>query len=62
MLLLKIIWLYAISTRVIAIPSREDIKIIGSNACQPNQAPNAANSLKSPWPRPSFPVMILNNQ
>ena len=32
------------------------------SACQPSQAPNAASSLKSPYPMPSLPVTSLNNQ
>ena len=40
---------------------QEKINISGS-ACQPNQAPKAANNLKSPWPIPSLPVSNLNSQ
>ena len=29
-------------------PMTEAIRMMGTSACQPNQAPSAANSLKSP--------------
>ena len=36
--------------------------MMGSNMRQPNQAPKAANSLKSPYPMPSFFMMSLKIQ
>ena len=36
--------------------------MIGTKASQPNQAPKAANSLKSPYPIPSLPVANLKPQ
>ena len=35
----------------------EENKIINGNACHPSHAPNIANSLKSPYPMPSFLVI-----
>ena len=35
--------------------------MMGSSICQPIQAPSAANSLKSPYPMPSLPVMQLED-
>ncbi len=38
-------------------PDTEAIRTTVIRACQPNQAPKAASSLKSPWPIPSLPVI-----
>ena len=43
-------------------PTSDDSRIVGSTPARPVQAPNAASSLKSPWPMPSLPVSCLNTQ
>ncbi|MNF99657.1 hypothetical protein D3C84_825660 [compost metagenome] len=43
-------------------PTRDDSKMVSGKICQPPQAPSMANSLKSPWPMPSLPVISLNSQ
>ena len=43
-------------------PIIEDISTIGRMPPTPHQAPNAASSLKSPWPMPSLPVSSLKAQ
>src|SRR5207237_8672685 len=43
-------------------PATDDSNTSAGSACQPNQAPSAAISLKSPKPMPSLPRTSRNSQ